>query len=246
MTVVLSAIFDKHPFSISQIIGSYLLLNEPSIGYVWIMRVFLLMAIITPPIWLLCNKVGYKGTIALLIGLFALSFCIDSFLLPVIQNNILRTILSLYIPYITGYSTLAILAFLVKHRPIQQNFALGVILLTLFIISLAGDDWIFDPKVSKYPPYGLYLAYGLLCSFALWYIKPLLVPLSKNKFVAFVSKNSMWLYLWHIIPVYLIGYMPYPIMANSFIARYIFVMVITFALFKIWSAAQRLVLRKDI
>jgi hypothetical protein len=205
------------------------------------MRIFLLMAIISRPIWLICNRIGNRSTITLLIGLFAVSFCIDSFLLPVIQNNILRKISSLYISYITGYSTLVILAFLVKRRPIQQNFALGGVLLAMFVISLASDDWVFNPQASKYPPQGLYLAYGLLCSFALWYIKPILVPFSKSKFVEFVSKNSMWLYLWHIIPVYLIGHLSYPIMTNSFIARYIFVMVITFALFKIWSASQSVV-----
>ena len=45
-TGVLSMAIGRTVFHPSQIIGSYLMLNSPSIVYVWIMRVFLLLSLI--------------------------------------------------------------------------------------------------------------------------------------------------------------------------------------------------------
>ncbi|MBP3536113.1 MAG: acyltransferase family protein [Muribaculaceae bacterium] len=44
------------PWNWNQIFGSFLLLDEPSIGFVWIMRVFLLMALIAPVTSLIVRK----------------------------------------------------------------------------------------------------------------------------------------------------------------------------------------------
>lgn len=48
----------KNPWGWDQIAGTYLLLNEPSIGYVWIIRVFLMMSIIAPPLYPLVAKMN--------------------------------------------------------------------------------------------------------------------------------------------------------------------------------------------
>lgn len=56
----------KNPWGWDQIAGTYLLLNEPSIGYVWIIRVFLMMSIIAPPLYPLVAKMNMHKFILVL------------------------------------------------------------------------------------------------------------------------------------------------------------------------------------
>lgn len=56
----------KNPWGWDQIAGTYLLLNEPNIGYVWIIRVFLMMSIIAPPLYPLVAKMNMHKFILVL------------------------------------------------------------------------------------------------------------------------------------------------------------------------------------
>lgn len=88
----------KNPWGWDQIAGTYLLLNEPSIGYVWIIRVFLMMSIIAPPLYPLVAKMNMHKFILVL------------FLILGIQGLLVKSSNYIHIP------ALATLIFSVCHR----------------------------------------------------------------------------------------------------------------------------------
>lgn len=225
-------------FTGEQVAGSYLLLNEPSIGYVWIMRVFLLMALVAPWLDRVCRKWGHGKSIVLLLSLWAITEgCVD-YLLPAISNDVAREIVTLFLPYTTGYATLLVLGFIVKEHTFAANKWLFLLLVGLFVGAWAHEDWTFIPANSKYPPHGVYLTYGLLCSFILWYLKPLLHRLSTHRAVAFISRNSMWLYLWHIVPVYFVDRTHITLLTDYWVVRYLFVLAVTCTLLWVSKGIQ--------
>lgn len=55
-------------------------------------------------------------------------------------------------------------------------------------------------QVAKYPPRIYYLSYGILMVFLLLrFCETVDLKIYTNKLVRFTSKNSMWLYLWHVL-----------------------------------------------
>ena len=79
---------------------------------------------------------------------------------------------------------------------------------------------------AKYPPTTYYITYGLFVSFALYLLLEikLVYKLLNHSFVNFISVNSNRIYLWHIIPVYIIELFgkQIPILNANFLFRFIF------------------------
>lgn len=57
-------------YSGKQMLGSLLLLNDPSIGYVWIFRIFLLMAFVAPFIYRISMRMSEKQSWGFIIAIF--------------------------------------------------------------------------------------------------------------------------------------------------------------------------------
>lgn len=105
---------------------------------------------------------------------------------------------------IIGYLPFAILGLKIKeYKRIHLNMT--IIICLLISLSLIKNCQEFSPQNYKYPPDVLYIVYGLLICSSLWLIKPIIIHyLKSNKYLEYLSSNSMWIYLWHIVPVYLI------------------------------------------
>lgn len=231
VTGIISHYFHKFNYPTDWIIGSYLLLDEPSIGYVWIMRVFLMIAIILPLLYPCFIRLNLLASILTFTGLILiqdpLTYLIDSIDQPIIRLALNQTVL-----YIIGYSPFVLLG--VKIR--EWNFN-EILLLIAFaatatlIISL--HNGCFDPQAFKYPPLSLYIVYGILGCCVMWIIRPLIYRAAQWNFWIFLSKNSMWLYLWHIIPIILIT--PNGLRPDNWGARYIIVLFGAIILFQIYE-----------
>ena len=218
-------------FSYSQILGSYLLLNGPSIGYVWIMRVFLLMALIIPGVEHYTRKSNFItvlfGIALLLLLQYALIQAIEEIPVKMIQYVCNEIIL-----YGIGYLPLAVLGLSIRKFS-RRELSLFIILCGVAIICyVASNNWVFNPNKFKYPPSTLYLIYGLFASSLLWSIKNWLEPYTSIKITRYLSTNSMWIYLWHIIPVYIIARFDW--IENTWFLRYIMVVITAIALNNIY------------
>ncbi len=88
-------------------------------------------------------------------------------------------------------------------------------------------------QIEKYPPTAYYISYGLLASVLLYLCSQtdtkLMKVLKCNNTVSWISQNSFWIYLWHIIPVKIL--VDYEIIhMDSWILRYVIILLSAFAI----------------
>lgn len=141
-----------------------------------------------------------------------------------INNKYCRFLLDETLLYAFGYLVFSIIGlhvnYLTRFTKLCMILATGIGIL-LFLLM---NDWVFDPQQYKYPPHSLYLLYGVFACMVLWFIKPLIVPFLGSAVFRYLSTNSMWIYLWHILPVYAIQSLN--ISSDSWLGRYAFVLII--------------------
>lgn len=200
-----------------KIVGSYLLLDTPSIGYVWIMRTMLLMAIIIPGLDRILKKASLTTTLLLL----ALLTAAQHFLWQgtrLLSNPVAKILTDQFLLYVTGYAPFAILG-LTMHRLSRSTLvaitiAAGVLTIGFAYFRANG----FDPDFYKYPPRSLYLYYGLCVCCLLILLRPVLSKAGQNRAVTYLSTRSLDIYLWHIIPIYMM--LPISHISGMWFARY--------------------------
>lgn len=216
---------------IGRIVGSYLMLNTPSIGYVWVMRVFLMMALLLP---LIEPTFRHANTSLVLLSIFGI-VVIQHFLVmttDAIPDATLRFMTDETVLYAVGYTPLVILGAKIRQYTLRQNILVAVATVAVIAIFMTMHNWQEVPQDFKYPPQSLYILYGLLACSILWMAKPLLARVTSNRFFAYLSRQSMWIYLWHIIPVYALDYILG--MPGSWGARYLGVVLTAILFERIW------------
>lgn len=152
-------------FKKEYILGSYLLTG--GIGYVWIIRVFLMITILTP----ILQKVErvLKNTMLLISILLAITILTDF----LIRNHIGTDnyFINKYFYYTIGYSILFILGLRVKKTLLPSILCIMGIICTVvlaYIVVVGGDYWLINN--FKYPPQFYYLAYGSIASITLYIV----------------------------------------------------------------------------
>jgi peptidoglycan/LPS O-acetylase OafA/YrhL len=186
------------------VITSYGLLE--GIGYVWIIRVFLLVALISPLLFR-----WHQNTISnsRYFTLLALSFLIYEALrycsLPYIQPGA-GELVSAVLLYLIAYGLIFAIGLRISRLSSRQLYTLA--LLSLGICLLAGG-WLFllhgefiPTQSLKYPPSVYYFSYAVFVSVLLWTysagIDHCIERLKLKPLVLFIARNSIWVYLWHI------------------------------------------------
>lgn len=225
---IMSIFIQKLSFGADKIIGSFLLLNKPSIGYVWIMRVFLIAAFLMPVIskYLITRNVVINSAIIIILYV-ASSLSIE--LIPLISNDLVRFIYQEFVVYMVGYSMIIYVGMInVTDNISHQYIYVGIILLLFLYVCFSQENLSLNPADYKYPPRGIYILYGCLVSSLLWFFRRFINISSIPLVIEYTSKNSMWLYLWHILPVYTLGYVG--ILDDYWITRYIYVVCIMYLL----------------
>jgi hypothetical protein len=187
------------------VLNSYLLLG--GIGYVWIIRVFLLVALIAPFIYHFHKRTDSDSVyLYTLLILFIIYEICRHFTAPYISTEFDR-IVSLIILYVIPYSLLFALGL---RMPTLTEKSIKVILISFFLCFalLVGAHSYTSGKFIptqqfKYPPTIYYFSYAISVSVFLWLSSHKIWGiLQKNKmmtnFVLFMARNSIWIYLWHI------------------------------------------------
>jgi fucose 4-O-acetylase-like acetyltransferase len=194
------------------IISSYTFLY--GIGYVWIIRVFLLVAITSPLIRYLCDRIESNKTYLLVL---LLSWCgYEAFLYFTAQytENQVWGVMSLFVYYAIAYSL--IMSFGVKLRKLTSFEVWFICLLSLTAFVIAGCLlYVKAGKVVptlryKYPPSVYYVSYAMAAICFLWVISDKIVKAVEaipgvEPVIMFMARNSIWVYLWHIIAVKLMS-----------------------------------------
>ncbi len=177
------------------IISSFLLLD--GLPYVWIIRIFLICAFITPVIYYF-DKIENDYIQFLILLLIYIAYEISIFL----KINEMNIIFEFILAYVIPYGIIYLLGMISTKTSPKVDRNISMICLIAFIISacmLYLNTGMFQPtQIMKYPPTIYYISYALFVSFMLLSLFKK-INLKPNRFIEFCSKSSLWIYLWHIL-----------------------------------------------
>lgn len=229
---LLSKLFaNDYYFTIKDIFMSYSMIS--GIGYVWIMRVFFVVAIICPLILGFSNRIKnnliYFSTLIFVYIVYSLLLHFNSSL-----QGIIGTLFNTIILQSIGYSLIA--AFGIRFLTMSKRYITYSCLLffSIFILLMVSNG--FRPTQDfKYPPTLYYFSYGLFISLFLYLLlkeSSFIYKVLYNRQIFFLAENSLVLYFWHIIPVYLLeifnDYLA--VISLNFITRFLFIIFIAIPL----------------
>jgi hypothetical protein len=189
--------------NVDKIVTSYLLLS--GIGYVWIIRIFLLVALVSPIICLINSRTSSNARYLALTGTGYLLYELLLVSMPISDSFAGRTLESTLL-YVLPYSFVFAIGLRLPSltKPQIKRLCLGAV--SVFILiggALYFESGKFIPTQNfKYPPKAYYLSFALAVSLFLWLIsdRVLSATIFKRllKPIAFIAQNSIWIYLWHI------------------------------------------------
>lgn len=183
--------------SILSIVTSYIPIW--GIGYVWIIRVYFTIAIVTPAIYRLSlrfNSIVQKTLILFFLLAIHQILCY----IEKIFSGFVLTVYQQIFPISSGYIIIALIGmWVIQQKPSHTltMFCFFGILCGL-LISYYGFDCISS---HKYPPDIYYISYGVAVSLLLYLLLGKMTAFSKilgHKFVFWISSNSLEMYYWHI------------------------------------------------
>jgi len=193
------------PYSKDVILSSFELTT--GIGYVWIIRVFIIIALIMPFLWGRYQKIGNKKFLWTLFFVY-IGYEILSQIYPYsgLENYVLvDKIFENIIFYLLPFGCVAGLGLAIKDldRKALTRLAtfFGSIFLALALYYLNTTGHFAPTQSAKYPPHIYYLSYALFVSILLYLssLTKIFTKIFDNRFVAFVGAASLWIYLWQIL-----------------------------------------------
>jgi fucose 4-O-acetylase-like acetyltransferase len=194
------------------IVESYALID--GIGYVWIIKVFLLVALVSPYLYLVNKNTRSHSQYFLLIAVSLLFYeLLRYFSLPYIKEGAVK-VLSLITHYIIPFSM--VFAIGLRMPSLNKNQLLSFSVFSLVLLVLVGSGlFLFYGKVIpvqqfKYPPSIYYFSYAFFVSCLLWVysgaISDFIEKIGMKFIILFIAQNSIWIYLWHILLVKLVHF----------------------------------------
>ncbi|MBB3108539.1 peptidoglycan/LPS O-acetylase OafA/YrhL [Paenibacillus phyllosphaerae] len=244
---------DSYYFKIWNIVDSFALMNDDgssSIGYVWIMKVFFVIAVISPFLLKLSQVIKNNFVYLLLLSAVYAIYAGLVYINDFIFNGLVHNMIENFLIYGIGYGLIAAFGIRLKLFSKKEIKVLTAIFFVLFVTLYFVHNHA-PTQQFKYPPMLYYMAYGLLVSLLLYQILQVkwIYRILNNKFVLFVSKTSLWLYFWHIIPIYFVKLFGnlIPIIDMNFITRFTFYFVAALLLTYIQELVnnKRMAIRKN-
>ena len=198
--ILLSFYFFLFPVSVENMISSYVLLD--GIGYVWVIRVFILTALLMPLLFLL-KRTFKKTYIFFLLGVYLfyelfiqsypqMSFLTDQPMIDFLMANVVF--------YMLSYGFIAGLGLSIKDA--SQRTILFILsgFLTAFVYMLFQTNFA-STQDFKYPPTLYYVSYAMVITLLLFFAAELkfMKRFFSNSLLKFIAVSSLWIYLWHIL-----------------------------------------------
>lgn len=185
---------------------TFLFVEGEGLEYLWIIQVFVSIAMVSPFIYKF-NQLIRSDTVFFCLC-FSLFILYDLFISwagrELYQDyKLLRTLL-LLIPY----SLVFLLGVRFKTKSNASVLMTSVFCIVLFMVMFywvgRTDNGILSTQHFKYPPGLYYLSYALAVTCLLLYCSTrfyaqLFAVSHLNNLILFVSSNSIWIYLWHIV-----------------------------------------------
>jgi hypothetical protein len=198
----------NYPFSFKDILGSYTFYD--GIGYVWILKVYVMLALLTPVALKITNlKISNTAYFSCLVILYAVYEGGLRVLAPVIPSSLtgfLNTVIFVVVPYSILYLYGTRLASL-TNKEIAVAVAVSLVIFLALAIAKYSDAGYFVPTQKfKYPPTIYYLSYSFFALNLIYLACKYFSQFTKTSGAAilWLASNSLWIYLWHIMAYYLL------------------------------------------
>ncbi len=193
------------PFPAKKIVTSYAFYS--GIGYVWIFKVYIALALITPAAIAISKRhPGRAGYFATLVAVYAAY----EVALPWVPADVLAdrtSIIHAFVLTLPPYMLLFLYGLKMRSFTDRQLLAIGGTALTVFLaaswLMARGGAEAFAIQDYKYPPRAYYLVYGFAAIHFIYLACRHLGRLASARPVAWVAENSLWIYLWHILAIYI-------------------------------------------
>jgi hypothetical protein len=186
-------------YSAEKIAGTFMLRLNPSIGYVWIIRVFLIVMLVTPLLIkmdkALKNDWVCLGAIA---AVLAAQHLLVGWLKPMKPGWFIQD----WVLYICGYS--AVFMWGLRARKASPAASCVALLMLAAVLCFCGygmyeeHGTLMKLQATKYPPQLYFLVWGMFISGILWFTRKWWTKVMDNRLFTFIGQNTIWIYLWHI------------------------------------------------
>ncbi len=209
----------SYPFSVGTVIRSFFLTN--GINYLWIIKVFVLIAIASPILVKIRNTLERNSSF--LICLTAI-YSVYEFSLHLLNQYLATATLPNFVNYVIFYLVINLLFYVVPYGcvfglalAIKKFTQIQLLLLAIGFLSIFFSLGIYYYQHAGYfiptqnykiLPRLYYLAYGIAISLLVYLgvdkLYNNLFFLFKNnslltKVIIFISSSSLWIFLWHIV-----------------------------------------------
>jgi fucose 4-O-acetylase-like acetyltransferase len=219
-----------YPFSAQKMLSSFTLTNWDGIGFVWIIRVFFLVALIAP----YAKKVLTSNRQALLGLLFGFIYIVYEvlahyFFLGKTTTGVVDAIFKEYVFYVIPYGIIFVIGILMQQLSLIRRLKASVLLLLVFSciclwLHITTGNFVFS-ELYKYPPKIYYLSYAVGVSLLLsWLVELLHIDsMLLGRILAWIGCRTLWTYLWHILILYFLKLINF---SYNFVIKFFMVAII--------------------
>jgi fucose 4-O-acetylase-like acetyltransferase len=210
ITLIASMIMHKpYPFSSDTILSSFLLLS--GIGCVWIIRVFLLVSLIAPFTLFLgiSNPNSLKRTFFIILVMYAI-YEISARFIHIPDQTFLKILLNEILFMVIPYGCIFFFGtrlYLMSGKKILFMSFISFLLFAVYAAVLYEKNCHIVPiQTYKYPPTAYYILYAMFFSTCLYWFSQtdIYSYIPGKKWISFLGRSSLWIYLWHILILFLI------------------------------------------
>lgn len=210
---IITSFNKEFPFTVYQVVTSYFLFD--GIGFVWVFKIYIFLALLTPLAIKFNKHVKSNSVYLSSIFLFYIGyeFLVLNFggLSGSVHDVVINKFAFIMLPYALIYFYGFRLSKLSFNIVLFITLASLITFLAMLLYKFHESGQFIPTQDYKYPPTLYYFSYALFCINSLYLIivKALNVGASLSKGIVWLSKNSLWIYLWHIAAFY-IWYFSFP------------------------------------
>lgn len=226
------------PYSADMVFSSFTF--SSGIGYVWIFKVYLIIALLTPG--LLRYKTAVKNQRTYFLILLASYVACE--LLTVLIHRVVHapTLLNLFddtlltvVPYAILFAYGLQLGELAEWQIATTSLGSLLVFVAMSALKFRAEGHFVPTQLFKYPPTLYYLSYAFFCLNALYlFAKSAVVARVPARPVAWLSRNLLWIYLWHIMGISVWGMLLGPPHGRLGMTLLMLLFVIGFAVSVTW------------
>ena len=168
-------------------------------GYGWIIRIFLLVMLVSP---LLVSLEQAVKNPALYLAIMTGFILLTALLVPVFKGRdgwLVKDLWEGCFLSLLGYIPAFMAGLRMKTAATRERVLFAVVFTAASLVIFLIPGIPFDLEYFKRPPQFPYITYGIAVSCLIWLCQPLLRLLSRVRPLLFIGRNTIWIYLWHVL-----------------------------------------------